>query len=328
MACEADEEESSNEDEASWLGRTGMPTSRCAPGVRSRVQWQRSCRAMPCVVVSVLIVSICVASGMLPERCQRIWHSIYLWSTRRNVGTPTQTAECAFDTMIGAGYLARGTLELVVATRKCPAVHGVGFLEQLHKLSEPTRELKVAPLASSQSPGNASAQVELAVARGKEVLRSLKTPINLSMRIGKSPRPDKVFLRGNQSSAAGRRLVDDVDAAEVLKLKEERFIKERICTSEVGGFIGAYSWVAAYLAAASTECTGLIFVDRYCASDVSRTIASIADLVQAGSGISAACTPEPWLAAAGGELLMKVPQLRMAHQGPVWIGMTRCIHAV
>ena len=34
-----------------------------------------------------------------------------------------------------------------MATRKCPAVHGVGFLEQLHKLSEPTRELK------ARSPG-------------------------------------------------------------------------------------------------------------------------------------------------------------------------------
>eukprot|EP00438_Fugacium_kawagutii_P011541 Skav230149 [mRNA] locus=scaffold1301:290800:293959:- [translate_table: standard] len=52
--------------------------------------------------------------------------------------------------------------------------------------------------------------------------------------------------------------------------EEER--EEALSGVEIAGLIASFAWVSAYLAAATTECTDVLYLDRYCASDISRQI--------------------------------------------------------
>ncbi|CAL1151765.1 unnamed protein product, partial [Cladocopium goreaui] len=86
--------------------------------------------------------------------------------------------ECAFDSLIGAAYLARGSLETGLATQECSEIKKLSreLIEELRKIHSDERKLNLPfpeDLPNEHDPQNASAEVDRAVARAKDVLSSL-----------------------------------------------------------------------------------------------------------------------------------------------------------
>ncbi|OLQ13436.1 hypothetical protein AK812_SmicGene2550 [Symbiodinium microadriaticum] len=246
-----------------------------------------------CVAIGLVASAVALPRGPLLRRATELLQPLMFWSVRRGIGRGEIVAECAIDTTIAASYLFRGAFELAEATQDCPEVEEVK--------SELYRELREHPNyagpASGLPPGymsfangpptveNASMQVAAAFAKAQATLNALH-----------ARRP---HFRGNRSFSelAARRLSEEPPVLEeVLHIKHLAKVKKLMCASEIAGTIGAWSWVAGYLAAVTAECGKMFWLDRYCASDISRTVAAIADVVQAASGMQAACSKEARIA--------------------------------
>mmetsp|Transcript_101837 Transcript_101837/g.263182 ORF Transcript_101837/g.263182 Transcript_101837/m.263182 type:complete len:605 (+) Transcript_101837:79-1893(+) len=73
---------------------------------------------------------------------------------------------------------------------------------------------------------------------------------------------------------------------------EDSKVLQRLCAADIAGVLSAVSYVAGYVAALYSECQLLVDARAYCASDISRLFASIAETAAGGAFISATCTAE------------------------------------
>lgn len=260
------------------------------------------------VACTALLIYFC-HDGTFSLVSAQVLHIAYLWSNRHGGETPEKDTECVFDSLIAASYAARGSLELGLATQECPEIDEISreLTKEIAKIAAPKRKLQdplqelPQRLAAPVTPENASLQVERALARANDVLQTLhlKDAINRSgakSLVNRSVH-DLVTRRLNEEKKEGHHEEHSDEESEeaireVAELKIEKEVQGSLCGLEIAGLIGSYAWVAAYLAAATTECISMLYLDRYCASDISRVIAASADIAQAANGMYTACTDD------------------------------------
>eukprot|EP00435_Cladocopium_sp_Y103_P059477 s931_g21.t1 len=289
-------------------GAWALPTwSRipAEPGLDSPMWLQRlrsrtncSCRALILVVASIAVLFLFV-DDHLSRTCGQVLHVLSLWSLRhihKGEEAEKQT-ECAFDTLIGAAYLARGSLETGLATQECSEIKKLSReliieLRKIHSESERKLNLPFPEELPNEhiDTQNASAEVDRAVARAKHVLSTLH------LRHIANSSSGGLTVHAINSSRSRRLSEDEEEEKEELReiwtLRKKRQVTGSMCGVEVAGLIASFAWVSAYLAAAATECTNKLYLDRYCASDISRVVAATADIAQASNGMYTSCTSD------------------------------------
>jgi len=206
-----------------------------------------------------------------------------------------KNTECALDTLIGTAYLARGSLETGLATQECGEIKKLTreLWKELAKLNEKKRRLNL-PFPKEMfnehsSSKNASDEVEHACGRAKHTLSTL----HLKNVLNSSATGGLTVHAINSSSSRLRQLSEGEEGGEIAEVRwivKKRQVTQAMCGVEVAGLIASFAWVSAYIAAAATECTSTLYLDRYCASDISRVVASIGDIAQASNGMYASCT--------------------------------------
>lgn len=254
-----------------------------------------SCRALILVVASIALLFLLVDDHS-SRTFGQVLHLLSLWSLRhihKGEDEEKQT-ECAFDSLIGAAYLARGSLETGLATQECSEIKKLSreLIEELRKIHSDERKLNLPfpeDLPNEHDPQNASAEVDRAVARAKDVLSSLHLKHITNSSSGGLTIHSMNFSRLRRLSEEEEK---EEELREIWHLTKKRQVTRRMCGVEVAGLIASFAWVSAYLAAAATECTNTLYLDRYCASDISRVVAATADIAQASNGMYTACTSD------------------------------------
>lgn len=271
-------------DSPMWLQRRPCCRTNC------------SCRALILVAASIALLFLLIDDHS-SRTFGQVLHLLSLWSLRhihKGEEVEKQT-ECAFDTLIGAAYLARGSLETGLATQECSEIKKLSreLIIELRKIHSEERKLNL-PFPEDLpnehiDTQNASAEVDRAVARAKDVLSSLHLKHITNRSSG--------GLTIHSMNSSLRRLSEEKEEKleklrEIWNLRKKRQVIRSMCGVEVAGLIASFAWVSAYLAAATTECTNTLYLDRYCASDISRVVAATADIAQASNGMYASCTSD------------------------------------
>jgi len=263
--------------------------------------------ALVTVLGLTLLLGATLPSGALLRAGELLRDRLSLWSIRRVKRYPAVFTECVWDTTIAASYLLRGGFELAEATQDCPSVHEIEF-DIARRLSDKHPEIVVPP--SGYFPGvidkfgghvptveNATKQVKDSCARAKDVLDSLhlRRP-HLRTNYSYSQAARKLREEGHfpQANELFRRLHEEEEGIipEAVLQKKTKEVVRNLCASQISGTIASWSWVAGYLSAAASECAGMMWMKRYCASDIARVVAAIADVVQGATGIVAACNQD------------------------------------